>query len=91
VARKQTHRSVASVEMPAHSWAADRGPGLASAGGHSRSCVPIAYDAHTAFEHLPDGTGHPLTFNPQRRLDTQCNFQSWALTGFDCRSRRAIA
>lgn len=32
VVHKETHRRVAFVDVPAHSWAADLGPGLASAG-----------------------------------------------------------
>jgi NRAMP (natural resistance-associated macrophage protein)-like metal ion transporter len=43
VARKQTHRSVASVEMPAHSWAADLGPGLASAGADNDPSGIVTY------------------------------------------------
>jgi hypothetical protein len=43
VGRKQTHRSVASVEMPAHSWAADLGPGLASAGADNDPSGIVTY------------------------------------------------
>jgi len=43
VVRDQTHQRVASVEVPAHSWAADLGPGLASVGADNDPSSIITY------------------------------------------------
>lgn len=39
---KQTQLGATSVDMPAHSWAADMGPGLASVGADSEAITPYS-------------------------------------------------